>query len=180
MKINILGASGVGVSTLGEALAAETGVSFFDNDNFYWEPAAEPFSIKRDKDLRNDLLLNQLALHQSWILGGPMFSWGIADQLTFDLVVFLHLPQTIRMHRLHQREYQRYGDAIHNDPYRAKNHREFMDWAAGYDDDSAPTSRTISKQRNWLQSLSVPVLEISGDTTVKERVERVVTAMHNS
>jgi hypothetical protein len=55
-----------------------------------------------------------------------------------------------------------------------------MDWAAGYDDDSAPTSRTISKQRNWLQSLSVPVLEISGDTTVKERVERVVTAMHNS
>ncbi|MCC8409956.1 AAA family ATPase [Mucilaginibacter sp. UR6-1] len=179
MRINILGASGAGVTTLGQALANKTGYAYVDSDFYYWDNTtnADPFTIKRPIEHRNRLMLNELRSHGNWILGGPVMGWKFTEELTFDLVVFLHVPPNIRMTRLKKREFERYGDIIYTDASRNRQFVEFMNWAAGYDDNTAPTSRTLQKQQNWLQTLTCPVLRITGDTTVDDRVAKVLNAM---
>ncbi|MBE9585048.1 AAA family ATPase [Mucilaginibacter sp. JRF] len=179
MRINILGASGVGVTTLGLALANKTGYAYVDSDFYYWDNTikADPYTIKRPIIHRNQMMLDELRSHGNWILGGPVMGWGFAEPLVYDLVVFLHLPPQIRMARLKKREYERYGDIIYTDASRNQQFVQFMDWAAGYDDNTAPSSRTLQNQQNWLQTLACPVLRITGDTTVDDRVERVLAAI---
>lgn len=73
------------------------------------------------------------------------------------------------MQRLIAREVERYGDAIYTDPERIGLFDAFKTWAAGYDDNSTK-GRTLQVHQNWLKKLNCPVLEITGDTTVEERI----------
>jgi hypothetical protein len=48
-----------------------------------------------------------------------------------------------------------------------------VQWASGYDDNTT-NGRTLQVHETWLGKVTSPVLEIRGDTTVSERVERVL------
>ncbi|MCD8740269.1 AAA family ATPase [Mucilaginibacter roseus] len=182
MRINIMGASGAGVTTLGRALANATGYAYIDSDDYYWDNAghASPFTIRRQAANRNQMLLHDLRSHGNWILGGPVMNWGVLEHVNFDMVVFLQLPPQLRMARLKKREHERYGDIIFSDATRNRQFVDFMNWAAGYDDNTAPSSRTLQNQLSWLQSLNCPVLRITGDTTVDDRLNRVLKAIQQA
>jgi adenylate kinase family enzyme len=169
MKIHITGASGAGSTTLGLALAKSLSVPYFDTDNYYWEPSEPPFTIRRNRDLRNKMLEEDLTQHKGWVLGGSVISWDDLFLKLFDLVVFLYIPPEIRMQRLKKRESERYGSIIHTDPHRIILYNEFIEWAAGYEDNTT-SSRSLKSHETWLQKLTCPVLEIRGDTTVEERL----------
>lgn len=99
--------------------------------------------------------------------------WGEHWLAAFDLAVFLWLPPARRLHRLRQREHQRYGAAIRADPARAAQSRAFLAWAAGYDDNASGGSRTLANHTRWLGRCTCPVLELRGDLSATERVARV-------
>jgi adenylate kinase family enzyme len=173
MKIHITGASGSGVTTLGQALSQKLSLPYFDNDNFYWEKTEPPFTTKRPPDVRNSLLKSSLEIYESWILGGSMLKWNDDISDTFDLIIFLWIPPEIRIERLKRREFERYGDVIFTNPERRKAADDFLDWAASYDDDHASMSRTRKNHEAWLATMNIPVLRIEGDFTVVERIELV-------
>ncbi|MDN3547058.1 AAA family ATPase [Mucilaginibacter aquaedulcis] len=173
MKILIMGASCAGSTTLGAALAKQLGYVVFDSDEYFWEKSVVPFTVKRNPELRNNMMISDTAKHDNWILSGSMVSWGEVWLHTFDLVVFLCIPHDIRMQRLHTRELERYGDLIFTDPVRAKNYQDFVQWASGYDDNTT-NGRTLQIHEAWLSKVSCPILEIWGDTTVEERVDLVL------
>lgn len=166
MKIHILGASGSGVTTLGLYLSQICGIPYFDNDDFFWERSDPPFTIRRDAELRNSLLLKAISGHDSWIVGGSMINWAV--ELEYDLVVFLLIPNEIRIERLKKRELERYGDIIYKDAKRNGLFKEFISWASGYDDNSTK-GRTLFAHQQWLNTLHCPVLKLEGDLSVKER-----------
>jgi hypothetical protein len=83
---------------------------------------------------RDAALARALARHPRWILGGSLVGWGKQWLAAFDLVVFRWLPPALRLQRLQQRELKRYGNVITSDPVRAEQHRAFLTWTAGYDD----------------------------------------------
>ncbi|GAA4340619.1 AAA family ATPase [Mucilaginibacter gynuensis] len=173
MRINIMGASGSGVTTLGEALAKEIEYPYFDSDKYFWEPTTNPFTVRREINSRNTMLSDALAGKEQWVLGGPVMGWGLQPYPEVDLVVFLFVPPAIRMARVKKREFERYGDAIYNGA-RHKQYVDFLAFAASYDDPkTTTTSRTLHRQREWLQSLKCPVLEIVGDTSVADRLKQV-------
>ncbi|MGF7038855.1 adenylate kinase [Mucilaginibacter lappiensis] len=176
MKIHIMGASCAGSTTLGTALAKQLGYPLFDSDEYFWEKSATPFTVRRNPELRNEMLTRDTTGHDHWILSGSMVSWGQVWLEMFDLVVFLYVPHHIRMQRLQNRELQRYGDQIFNDPERAEMYRTFRQWASGYDDNTT-NGRTLQVHETWLNQLSCPVLEIKGDTTVEERTGMVLERM---
>ena len=89
MKVHIFGASGSGVSTLGNALADQTNLPYFDTDYFFWEPSDPPFTVKRNPTERNNQLRSELQKHSSWIVGGSLVSWGDEWISAFDVAVFL-------------------------------------------------------------------------------------------
>ena len=173
MKVHIFGASGAGVTTLGEALSAALGTPYFDSDTYYWEPSDPPFTVRRPAEARDAALAQALAQTESWVLGGSVVSWGQQWLAQVELVVFLWLPPALRLARLRQREQDRYGEAIRRDPARAAQAQAFLTWAAGYDDGSCGGSRTLANHTAWLGRFAGPVLELRGDLTVAERLHRV-------
>ncbi len=176
MKIHILGASGSGTTTLGMALAKQLAVPYFDADSYFWVPSDPPFTVKRDRELRNSSIFADLAQHESWVLGGSLISWHENFLTLFDLVVFLYVPKEIRMERLEKREFERYGDIIYKNPARNVLYNEFMHWAAGYDDNTL-ARRTLLAHETWMKKLSCPVLDIRGDTSINERIKLVLNKM---
>ena len=173
MRLHLFGASGTGVTTLGEALGAALRLPYFDTDDFFWEASDPPFTISRPATQRDALLAQALAPQQSWLVGGSIVGWGEAWLAAFDLVVFLWLPLALRLQRLHRREHVRYGARILADPAQAARTQAFLDWAAGYDDSSTGGSRTLANHEQWLARFTCPVLELRGDLSVAARVGAV-------
>lgn len=159
VKIHIMGASGAGSTTLGQAMAAQLQYPYFDTDYYFWEPSNPPFTTRRSSEERVAMLRNDIAQHPKHIIGGSMIGWGEEWLTAFNLVVFLYVPPAIRLQRLRNREHERYGDVIYTDPERAAAYQEFMDWASGYDV-PGNTRRSLAVHEAWLRRVNCPVLEI--------------------
>lgn len=177
MHIHILGASGSGVTTLGTALAIQLGFPYFDSDDYFWQPSNPPFIHRRPAEERNSLLVSHLQQQDNWVLGGSMFSWSEDIFLDFDLVVFLWLPPKIRLQRLREREYARYGNTIFTDPFRKQQYEILMARAEDYDIAAGVAKRTLIAHEAWLKKLSDPVLELRGDMSVQQRVDAVLKSI---
>jgi adenylate kinase family enzyme len=171
MHINIFGASGSGVTTLGQALSEKLDCPYFDSDHYFWFLSDPPFTNRRLPEERNALINHEMAGMENWILGGSIINWN--NNWQFDLSVFLYTPQEVRLQRLRDREFERYGDIIHTDRERNKLYNEFIDWARGYDE-LITDSRSLHSHRNWMNSLKTPLLVIERETTIEERVEAVL------
>lgn len=174
MKIHIFGATCVGTTTLGNHLSKILQIPYYDSDDFFWEESEKPYTVRRDPNQRNSLLEKELANQNSWLLGGSIINWKLP--LSFDLAVFLWIPQDIRIERLKKREQERFGEVIYINEERNKQFQEFIQWASGYDNNTA-RGRTLAAQEAWLKTLDCPVLEIRGDTTVEERIQQVMNKL---
>ncbi|WP_338876051.1 adenylate kinase [Spirosoma sp. SC4-14] len=176
MRIHLVGASGSGVTTLGEALAARLSIPYFDADAYYWLPTQPPFQVRHDPTVRNQLLKTDLNQHPNWIVGGSLDSWGSYWETLFDLVVYLWIPADIRIQRLWQREIDRYGFGAQQNAEQRQRSEAFIEWAAGYDS-GLQQGRSKPRHESWLQQLSCPVLRLEGDLTVEERITAVLGAI---
>jgi uridine kinase len=137
-----------------------------------------PFTVKRNFQDRNALLKKAISQEANWIIGGSMVSWEPEWRQAFDLVVFLWLPASIRLNRLRNREFDRYGEVIFKDPVRNKHYEAFIAWASRYDD-PAFEGRSLVAHQAWLQQLNCPVLEIKGDFSVSFRAQKVIEKIHS-
>ncbi|SET13921.1 AAA family ATPase [Paenibacillus sp. NFR01] len=169
-RIHILGASGAGTSTLGEALSCRLQYSHLDTDDFYW---AEKYTRPTAVEPRLERLTSELDRHSGWVLSGSLCGWGDALIPKFDLVIFLRLPPSVRMERLKARESIRYGGDVAPDDERYAALQTFLDWAAAYDT-AGPEIRSRALHEAWIAGLTCPVLRLEGDLTVEEEVEAAI------
>lgn len=172
-RIHILGASGSGTTTLGQALAERLQCLHFDTDEYFWLPTDPPFVTKRASIARQQRLMDDLTAHDSWILSGSLCGWGDIAIPLFALVVFLWLPTAIRLERLRQREHQRYGERIMPGGDMYTGSQAFLDWAVSYDDgDVNMRSRRLHEQ--WLGTLPCPIICIEGEYAMAEQLAVLV------
>jgi len=176
MKIHIMGASCAGSTTLGNALSQQLNYPYFDTDDFFWEQTDPPFTLKRNRDKRIQMLGEALVSHPDHIVGGSLVSWGDEWLTAFDLIAFLYVPPEIRLQRLKDREFERYGNVIFTNSDRIQAYQKFVDWATAYDT-NAITGRTLQVHENWLNKITCPILEIKGDTTVPQRIDLILNKL---
>lgn len=175
-RIHILGASGSGTTSLAKALCDVLPHHHFDSDDYLWKTK---FTETHPKEKRLELLRDGLKNHDNWILSGAIIDWGNPLMPLFDLVVFLSVPDNIRMERLCEREKKFYGDRIlpGNDKYEC--YTEFIDWASRYEAGGTGV-RSRKQQELWMANLDCPILRIEGDPTVEESVARVLDYIQKS
>ena len=111
-RIHILGATGSGTTTLGRALAERLPCPHFETDGYCWVPTDPPYTTQRERTERQQLLLDDVTVHDSWVVSGSLCGWGDVAMPFFALVVFLSIPQDIRMERLYRRVHTRFGTRI--------------------------------------------------------------------
>jgi hypothetical protein len=110
VRVHILGASGSGTSTLGQALAERLGCPLLDVDDYFWLPTDPPFQQIRDVSERQALLGAAIGRSPTCVISGSLSDWGDRFIPLFDLVVFLWLPPAIRLARLAARERRLFGE----------------------------------------------------------------------
>ena len=174
--IHIFGASGSGTSTLGRALAERTGFRCMDTDDYYWLPAEPMYTLKRPVSERLALMERDLDTAEDAVLSGSLVGWGDPLIPRFTLAVRLDTPPPVRMERLRQREYARYGARILPGGDMYEQSRAFLDWAAQYDDGKPPI-RSRALHDLWQQQLSCPLLTLDGTRPVEELAAAVLKAL---
>lgn len=171
-RIHIVGASGSGTSTLAKAMSEKYGYKHFDTDDYYWLPTEEPFSQARPIEDRIQLLSTDLISHDEWVLSGSLCGWGDVFIPNFDFVIYLWLPEEIRMQRLAEREAHRYGKDIAAGGKRHRSYLKFMEWASKYDTEGLEMrSRTLHEE--WLSGLPCRVVKLEGDINIQEKLRYI-------
>lgn len=173
-RIHILGASGSGATTLGRALAKHLQYAHFNTDDYFWLPTNPPFTEKRDTTLCQQLLMDDLTAHDSWVLSGSLCGWGDVVISLFELVVFLWIPPKTRMERLRQRERERYGERIMPGGDMHETSQEFLDCAASYDEGGLDM-RSQRRHEQWLGTLPCPIVCFEGEYSIEEQIDVLVT-----
>jgi adenylate kinase family enzyme len=158
-----MGASGVGTTTLGRALADFWSIPHADADDYFWVPTDPPYVTKRPEADRLALMNSVFVPREAWVLSGSMLGWGEAVVAECDAVVFLTLDPQERLRRLEARENARRARGEF-DPAAWKT---FMAWARGYDD-PAFKGRSRVAHEAWLQGLSQPVLRLDSTPPTQE------------
>jgi adenylate kinase family enzyme len=165
-RIHITGASGCGVSTLGEALAERLRCAHLDTDDFYWSPTDPPFQVSRAIPDRLRLLAAAFeASPDGWVLSGSLDGWGDPLIPRFERVVFVETPTELRLARLAERERRRFGVAIDAGGPLHAHHLDFMAYAAAYDTGvftSTLTGRHRARHDAWLAALPCPLVRLDG------------------
>jgi adenylate kinase family enzyme len=176
-RINVIGASGVGKTTLGRALAARLDVPHFDADDYYHLPTDPPYREQRSPEDRCALLERDLQPLDRWVLTGGAGTWTPAPALRYTLHVFLWLPLELRLARLLRREQELYRERIEAGGDMADDHAAFVAWTRGYDDGSAEGTNTLAHHEALFARATCPVVRLSGELTIEEAVGRVVTEL---
>lgn len=173
MKILIFGASGSGTTTLGKEIEKKTDYVHLDVDNYYWKKTDQPFQEKVPLTERNEHLKTDFQKHPNVIISGSMVSWGKAWETLFDLVIFIHLKDNIRIARLENREIERYGEKLLTDHKTKQESEAFLAWAKQYEDPSFE-GRSLKIHEDWMALLNCKILRIDGAMELNEKTEKVL------
>jgi len=168
-RIHILGASGSGTTTLGRALAARLQCPHFDTDDYFWVPTDPPFTQRRARTERAQLLMDALTAQDAWVVSGSLCGWGDVAISLFELVVFLSIPSEVRMARLHRREQARFGERILPGGDMYESSQAFLAWAASYDEGGLDI-RSRRRHEQWLGTLPCPILCFEGEYTIEDQL----------
>ncbi|HCA28648.1 MAG TPA: shikimate kinase [Ruminococcaceae bacterium] len=163
--IHIVGASGAGTTTLGQALEREYGYKWLDTDGFFWMPTDPPFVKSLPHEERVKLLTAAMEEHPKCVISGSLCGWGDAFIPKFDLVIFVDTPTDIRIKRLERREFERFGERIRKGGDMYENHVGFIEWAKSYDTNNPP-ERCRKLHEEWFEKLSYPLLRVDGTKPV--------------
>ena len=172
-KIHILGASGSGTTTTGEALANKLGYIHLDKDDYFWEKTEIPYTQKRKVNERIKLLKKDLINNSNLVLSGIFYPWG--DELTtyFDTMVYIEVDKKIRRKRLIEREYNTYGSKMLKNGDMYIQFGNFLNWAMNYEENS---NEDIGKNKteNWLKKSGKKIIRVNGELPTDKIVQIII------
>lgn len=169
--IMICGLNGVGKSTLGKALAARLDFHFIDNEDLYF-PKTDPnymYASGRSREEVEALLGDEIKAHGNFIFASVKGDYKIveegilfpADRIHWH-VVLIEIPRDIRLKRVRNRSFQKFGSRILPGGDLHKQEESFLRFVEERDED------TVEK---WLRTVDCPVIRVDGTRNVEENVD---------
>ena len=172
--IMIFGPAGSGKTTLGRMVAQQLDFIFVDIDDYIWRKDTEiPFSLLYSRTERIRNLMDAISQTDHFVMAGSMDSFHEHFDPFFALAVYLTAPTKVRIARVHQREYEEFGDRILEGGDMYDEHRRFLADVAAYDTGGGSTSYVVHNE--WAKSLRCPVLRLNGSEDISSNLSAVVT-----
>lgn len=130
MKIQIIGASGTGKSTLGKYISEKTGIYWIDTDKYLWKDAnfTQQYPVAKRLEMCNYDITN----YRDYIVSGSVHTWNPEGFHDRELLVLLRLDEEIRMKRLYDRELTRFGNRMLQGGEHYELTCEFLEWCKTY------------------------------------------------
>ena len=170
-RIIICGGNGSGKSTLGYALSQRTGMPFFDIEDYYFPDKTKEYiyDVGRSREQVKKLLYHDIRKCDSFILAAVKPDFDEKVNSFYTSAIYINVPKPIRMKRVRNRSYQKYGDKILPGGELHEKEESFF--------------RMVQERSNiiiekWLDTLHIPVIEIDGTKPIGESVEILVKQLN--
>ena len=133
--IIVCGLNGTGKSTLGKALAKKLGYYFIDSEDLYFpnKNSDYNYSSERTHEEAKMLLLSEIEKRQNFVLASVKGNYGEDFYSFIKYAVLLDVPKDIRLQRVKNRSYQKFGNRMlpNGDLYEQEN--AFFDFVKSID-----------------------------------------------
>lgn len=170
--IVICGLNGTGKSTLGKALAERLHFYFIDNEDLYF-PKTDPnyiYTAPRTREEVGKLLFSEVKAHENFVFASVKGDYGEAVYPFFQYAVLIEVPKDIRIERVKNRSFQKFGDRMLADGDLYEQEERFFDLVKSRAED------TVEK---WVQSLKCPIIRIDGTKPIEENIDLIVEQIQN-
>ena len=162
--IIMLGANGSGKSTLGRELARMLNFAHLDVEDYWFYSTDIPYTAIRPQEERNGMLLSDMKKHGSFVVSGDISGWGDEFLSMFDLAVFLTAPTEIRVKRIENREYARWGERVCEGGDMYESQEKFREFAA---------TRDVALLEQGALKYACPILQVDGTQDIHEAIKQI-------
>ena len=168
--ILVCGLNGCGKSTLGRALAQRLGYHFIDIEDLYF-PKTNPdylYDGPRPRAEAEALLLDEIHDHGHFVLAAVKGDFGRGIPAFFQCALLLQVPRDIRMERVRNRSFQKFGDRMLPGGDLYGREEQFFRMAA---------SRSERDVEGWLGTLRCPVFPVDGTRPIEENITLIIKGL---
>ena len=165
--IILCGLNGVGKSTLGKALAEELGFRFIDNEDLYF-PKTDPnylYAAPRTREDVEALLESEIKEHPDFVFTSVRGDYGEGICRHFRYAVLISVPRDIRLERVRDRSFQKFGDRMLPGGDLYEQEEGFFDFVAARPEDLVD---------EWIKSFDGTVIRVDGRRAVEENVKMII------
>lgn len=166
MGIMVCGLNGAGKSTLGKTLADRLHFYFIDNEELYF-PKTNPnyrYASPRSKEEVEDLLFEVIKTHENFVFAAVKGDYGERIYPYFRCVILIQVPKEVRVQRVRQRSFQKFGDRMMPGGDLYKQEEEFFAFVKSRDEDTV---------ESWIKALDCPIIRVDGTLPIEENVEYI-------
>ena len=169
-KIIVCGGNGAGKSTLGRKLAQELGWKFMDIEDYYFPPnnTNYNYSEARTKEEVIDLLLQDMKRYNNLVLACVKGNYGPEVASMFTSAILIDVPKEIRMKRVRDRSYQKFGDRMLPGGDLYEKEERFFDMVE---------QRSEKDVTEWLDTINIPVIRVDGTQTIEDNCETITSML---
>ena len=163
--ICICGLNGSGKTTLGAALAEKLGFKHMDVEDYYFTRTDNPYASARPRDEVEVLLLEDIKQNPCFVFSAVNGNMNSEINSCYDLVVYLEVPQEIRMKRIRQRAFDKFGDRVLPGGDMYEQEEKFFEFAE---------KRSPEKIEEWLQTLKCRVVKLDGSKPIEDNIKVLI------
>ena len=170
-RILICGLNGAGKSTLGKALAEKLNFYFLDNEDLYFPKtdSSYTYASPRTREEVEELFSSEIEAHENFVFAAVKGDYGAVAHL-FQYAVLVCVPKSIRMQRVRNRSFQKFGTRMLPGGDLYEQEERFFDLVQ---------SRAENTVEEWIGSLRCPVLRVDGTKPIAENVNLLMKQMQN-
>lgn len=164
--IMVCGLNGSGKSTLGKALAEKIGYYFIDNETLFF-PKTDTnymFASPRSKKEVEKLLMDEVREHENFVFAAVKGNYGEEILPLYKYIVLIDVPKDIRMQRVRERSFQKFGSRMMPGGDLYEQEEVFMNMVS---------ARTKQYVEEWVDSIEAFVIRVDGTKPVKENVKNI-------
>ena len=179
MKVQIIGGSGTGKSTLAKFISEKENIKWIDTDRYLWKD--ELFTENHPIEKRKEMYEKDMESECDYVVSGSIFSWNANGFHNRDLLVFLYLDEEIRMERLRKREISRDNT---KKTWRDENGNltnEFIEWCKTYLKEKDNTQiGTYAAQSYEIELSKSSNLKLDSSQSVEELYSKVRASLKSN
>lgn len=166
--IIVCGLNGAGKSTLGKALAKALQFHFIDNEDLYFpkDNAQYLYASPRSHEEVERLLLCEIKTHENFVFASVKGDYGEAVYPFFRCAVLIEVPKELRMQRVRERSFQKFGDRMLPGGDLYEKEEAFFAYVG---------SRAEDTVEEWVKILHCPILRVDGTKPIEENVRLLKT-----
>lgn len=172
MGIIVCGLNGSGKSTLGKALAEKLEYHFIDNEDLYF-PKTNPnyvYASPRTREEVEKLLFLEINAHENFVFASVKGDYGEHIYPFFQYVVLTDVPKNIRIQRVRNRSYRKFGNRMRMGGDLYEQEERFFELVK---------SRPENTVEEWIQFLKCPIVRVDGTKSIEGNVDFIIRQLQN-